>query len=212
MLRKLFEYLCASLMLGIALMALLGAVDPAISAQSNADEPSPYLIDSNVIPKIICAPWMGSGVYIGNGLVATARHVTSSGNCYAAGHPATIVKSSLAPGRDFVLLKVEGRAQFRALIDCGGFHEGQLYLATGYAEDARATVTQLLTGSSTRTREKGFAGLVILRGSVTQGMSGGPIVRLDNGALVGIINANAGDGITSVLSLPLSDTPLCKKD
>jgi hypothetical protein len=195
----------------VALLLLLAA-GAAPASTTKVDEPTPYLIDNNVIGKVRCGDWIGTGVYVGGGLVATARHVITAGGCNVAGLPATVVAASLAPGSDFALLHVDARAAFRALIDCGGFHEGQQYLATGYAENAPLTVTQILTASSSTSTEKHFAGLTIFRGSVTQGMSGGPIVRLDNGALVGVISANTEDGITQVLGLPLADTPLCRKD
>jgi hypothetical protein len=198
-----------AVLLIIFLMLAAAIAAAARSTVVNTDEPTPYLIDNNVIPKIICGQWAGTGVYVGEGLIATARHLVKSGHCRAAGIPASLVAGSIHAGSDFALLSINGRASFRALIDCGGFHEGQLYLATGYAEDAQATVTQVLTGSSSRSGEKGFAGMGIFRGSVTQGMSGGPIVRLDNGALVGVISANSEDGITAVLGVPLSETMLC---
>lgn len=196
----------------IAVLGIFAALLPALACGSTrgADEPTPYVVDNNTIAKIRCGNLVGTGIYVGNGLIATARHVIKPGGCVAAGLPAEIVASSLKAGRDFALLAIAGRAEYRALIDCGGFREGELYLATGYAEGAAATVTQVLTGSAARSRDIGFAGLMVFRGAVTQGMSGGPINRLDNGALVGIINANTEDGITHVLGLPLTDTTLCK--
>jgi hypothetical protein len=200
-----------ALMLAAATTGLLLFSAAAAAADPTVDAPSPYLIDNNVIPEIACGKWGGTGVYVGNGLIATARHVVEIGGCTVGGIPAVLVQSSITPGLDFALLQIPGKVRVRALIDCGGFREGELYLATGYAEDGNATVTQGLTGSSARSHDRTFDNLAIFRGSVTQGMSGGPIVRADNGALVGIIVANSIDGITQVLGLPLSDTPLCKK-
>lgn len=189
----------------LAVFAALLAFAPAM-----ATEPTPYLIDNNVVPKIVCGQWMGTGVFVGNGLIATARHVVNSGaQCMVDSAPVRIVGD--VPGRDFALVKMQGNPPLRALINCGGIREGHHYLATGYAEDADRTVTQRLVGSSARSHEPGFEGLVIFRGSVTQGMSGGPIIDEDDGSLVGIINANTSDGITQALGFPLSETPLCSK-
>jgi S1-C subfamily serine protease len=98
----------------------------------------------------------------------------------------------------------------RAIISCKGFHEGEHYYATGYAEDAPRTVTQRWLGSAARSDEKGFVGLMIFRGSATSGMSGGP-VNDDDGATVGLVEANSEDGVTIALGLPFTDTPLCKR-
>lgn len=195
----------------LLLVLLLVVAVPAAAAPGELDLPSPYLIDNNTIPKIVCVNGtIGTGVYLGNGLIATARHVVANTHCTVSGLPVKIVPGSVAAG-DFALLEVNGRAQVRALIDCGGIKEGELYLATGYAEDANATVTQMLTGTSARVHTKPFDGLAVFRGSITQGMSGGPIVKLSNGALVGLISANAIYGVTQVLGLSLSDTSLCRK-
>jgi S1-C subfamily serine protease len=171
--------------------------------------PTPYLIDNNIVPKIDCGKWMGTGVYVGDGLVATARHVVAEGPCLVDGARAKVVGG--VRHRDFVLLKVKTVVAYRALLDCSGIHEGQAYLATGFAEDAPRTVTQRLTGSSAKSTEKGFEGETVMRGSITQGMSGGPVVDASTGALVAIINANSGDGVTQSLVFPISETPLCRR-
>jgi S1-C subfamily serine protease len=199
------------MMLRYLIAMAVALVAPVAASAAIGDEPTPYLVDNNVIAKVECGKWVGTGVYVGNGLVATARHVVEDGHCTAGGVAAEVVASSLKPSSDFALLKIDGRAPYRALIDCGGLKEGELYLATGYAEGADATVTQLLVGTSSRSTEPGFQGLMIFRGSVTQGMSGGAIVKLLGGAFVGIISANSDDGITQVLGLPLADTTLCRK-
>jgi S1-C subfamily serine protease len=142
-------------------------------------------------------------------LVATARHVVSSGPCLVDGAKARVVGG--VPGRDFALLRIKAVVIYRALIDCSGIHEGQAYLATGFAEDAPRTVTQRLIGTSAKSDEKGFEGETVMRGSITQGMSGGPVVDASTGALVAIINANSGDGVTQSLVFPISETPLCRR-
>lgn len=198
-------------MLRSAIMAscmLLSASSQATVA--NTGQPTPYLLDMNTVPKITCGKWMGTGVYVANYLVATARHVVSGkSKCTVNGMKATVL-----PGKgriDFALVVVAFKPDFRALLDCTGVHEGQQLLATGYAEDAELPVVQRLTGSETRTSEKGFSGEIIVRGSITQGMSGGPVVDINTGALVAIINANSEDGVTQTLVTPISDTSLCEK-
>ena len=182
---------------------------PMLATMTGEDQPTPYLIDANTIAKIDCGKWMGTGSYIGNGLVVTARHVVSEGKCTADLAKADVVESSLRPGVDFALLRIKNDVAYRQLIDCSGIKEGRTYLASGYAEDAPRTVTQRLIGSTAITQEKGFEGETVMRGSITQGMSGGPVNDAETGALVAIINANSGDGITQALVLPLSKTGLC---
>jgi S1-C subfamily serine protease len=172
--------------------------------------PTPYLIDNNAIARIQCGQWVGTGSYLGNGLILTAMHVAAGGNCEADDEPAKLVIST--PGLDYAILRTVAAQSTRELIDCSGYHEGQALLATGFAEGALRTVTQRLTASGSYVIQKQFYGEAILRGSVTQGMSGGPIVDLNTGALVGIVNANTDDGITQVLSLPVSETALCRSN
>jgi hypothetical protein len=175
-----------------------------------ATEPTPFLVDMNIIPKVTCGNYMGTGVYVGNGEVATARHVVSASSapCTVDGSASTLAGGTA--GKDFVLLRVKNAPELRALISCAGFIEGHHYLAVGYALDAPRPVEQRLVGSFASSGEEGFKGLIIFRGSVTQGMSGGPIFDEDDGTLVGIINANSIMGITQVLGFPLSASPLCK--
>lgn len=182
---------------------------PALATMTGTGEPTPYLLDNNTIAKIDCGKWMGTGSYVGNGLVVTARHVVSEGKCTVDLAPAHVVASSLRPGMDFAVLKIKNDVAYRQLIDCSGIKEGRLYLATGFAEDSPRTVTQRLIGSSATSHEKGFEGESVMRGSITQGMSGGPVNDAETGALVAIINANSTDGITQSLVLPLSATSLC---
>jgi hypothetical protein len=188
--------------------SLIAAMAFTLSAPSTSIEPTPFLVDNNIIPKIECGGMVGTGVFVGPGLIATANHLASVGDCTVNGATATPVQAG--GGLDFALLEIADKGNMRALIDCGGFHEGERYLATGYALNANQTVTQGLTGTRAIVRKVGFAGESVLRGSISQGMSGGPINRLDNGATVGIVNANTQFGVTRVLGLPFSATSLCK--
>lgn len=190
-----------------ALLALsLLALQPSVPL---ATEPTPFLIDNNIIPKVECGEWMGTGVYVGNGEVATAKHVVSGpGSCTVDGKAAKVVGG--VPNHDFALLRVNVPDTLRAIINCSGFVEGHHYLAVGFAMDAPRTVEQRLVGSFAASSDPGFVGLIIFRGAVTQGMSGGPIFDEDDGTLVGIINANMDMGVTEVLGFPMSATPLCE--
>ena len=194
----------------LSIACIVANCTPAAQAtMPGTNEPTPYLVDNNTIARIDCGKWMGTGSYIGGGLVVTARHVVSSGRCTVDLAKAEIIEPTANAGLDFAVLKIKNDVGFRQLIDCSGIHEGRMYLATGYAEDAPRTVTQRLIGSSSISHDKGFSGLSVMRGSITQGMSGGPVNDAETGALVAIINANSGDGITQSLVLPLSKTSLC---
>jgi S1-C subfamily serine protease len=187
----------------------LSLVLTAAAQSPIATEPTPFLVDMNIIPKVTCGDYMGTGVYVGSGDVATARHVISASKAACTVDGSTSTFAGGAAGKDFVLLHVKNAPPLRALINCQGFIEGHHYLAVGYALDAPRPVEQRLVGSFSASDAPGFRGLIIFRGSVTQGMSGGPIFDEEDGSLVGIINANSEMGITESLGFPLSASPLC---
>jgi hypothetical protein len=73
------------MMLRYLIAMAVALVAPVAASAAIGDEPTPYLVDNNVIAKVECGKWVGTGVYVGNGLVATARHVVEDGHCTAGG-------------------------------------------------------------------------------------------------------------------------------
>jgi hypothetical protein len=155
-----------------------------------------------VSPKWISA---GTAFRVGPSLSISVNHVTSApGTCAVGGKAMDLAYKS--PTLDFSELLTDEGPYLQ--IDCGGFVKGRKYLALGFARaiDTLTTVELTATGKTSGGQE-------ILYGifSVVPGMSGGPLVSEDTGRVVGTVNReDFEDGIS--LSVPLSSTPLCKKD
>lgn len=179
-------------------------------AQENMTTPTPFFIDGNVIPRMTCNGPRGaigaSGVVISSVIILTAKHVTHDEtglerDCQAEGVGAKITRST----NDFAEMRVAAQSPFRAIISCDGFKEGGDYYAAGYALNLPRVTIQYLTGTSTKSDNN----LTIARGSVTPGMSGGPIFDL-RGRVVGIVNAYTDKGITRAYGTALKDTFICE--
>jgi hypothetical protein len=180
-------------------------------------EPTPYLVDEAVVPRIVCVrsgtASIGSGVRISAELVVTAAHVVDEGAaCTVDGAAATLERADR--GKDIVLLRVATPAPLRAIVGCGAIREGASYLGAGYAEGFDMLRVQALTGTSARDPgDQGAAlkGMVVFRGTATPGMSGGGIFDERTGAAVGIINVYYDNGILRMLGRSFADTFVCER-
>lgn len=181
-------------------------------------EPSPYLIDEAVVPRIVCLDGkgggsIGSGVRIAADMVVTAAHlIEGSKRCEVEGVAATVER--IEPGQDIALLRVAKPAPLRAIAGCAPIEEGRVYLAVGYAEGFDMLRVQALTGTTARDRgqsEPRLRGMMVFRGTVTPGMSGGGIFDQLTGAAIGIINVYFDKGIMRALGRSFADTFVCKE-
>jgi S1-C subfamily serine protease len=183
-------------------------------------DPSPYFLDEETVVMVNCTDWTGSAFYVGNGEYITARHVVRDDKgkivkCDVAGKPITVLQ--VGDIHDYAIFKAKVYLPFREIISCDGFKEGQDYYAEGYAMGRPWVVTQRLIGSSVKVSygldENGNGKPVTgadVRGSTTEGQSGGPVKDHD-GRVVGIVSAGEDGGETMQELVSLSDTPLCKK-
>jgi hypothetical protein len=78
-------------MIRAVLLGLLLLFAGSSADQATATTPTPFFLDNNIVPKITCGEWMGTGVYVGKNLVATAKHVVESGGCKIGGLDVTVV-------------------------------------------------------------------------------------------------------------------------
>lgn len=205
-------------MISLLAAAALAAAQPV----STVSIPSPYFLDNATVVQVSCpvsdGEYLGSAFYIGDGKFITARHVIRDedssdkhlfGTCRIADKPITVLdvgKGSV----DYALISAPVYPPVRAILSCDGFTQSRQYYATGYASGMPWLVTQRLIGSGSKLYEPGFGNNEdLLRGSSTEGMSGGPVSDTD-GVIVGLVSAGAGEGITMEIFLSLADTPLCK--
>ena len=152
---------------------------------------------------LVCGGRSGTVWRVQGDRYITAHHVSRSDTCSLDGRPIRTIQSDTF--NDFAILS-SNRGEGRVYeIDCGGFHEGEVYRGIGWAQ-GRLLLAVPLMGTGLRSTEPGFAGLTVLRGAVIGGMSGGPVLNME-GKVVGILNASNG---YMTLSRPLSETSLCR--
>jgi S1-C subfamily serine protease len=198
----------------LALLATLAIAAPATAPSAlpvavATAAPTPFYIDGNIIVRIVCITGEGTGVGTGTIVsaheIVTARHVIPDGaKCAAEQSP--VVLDGDEPGEDLISIRMTATAALRALISCDGFKEGEPYVALGYALNSPKVVGQLLIGSNT-TRN---GGQTLFRGSVTPGMSGGPILD-SRGRLAGVVNTYRKQCITIAGGTALKGSFLCRE-
>lgn len=153
-----------------------------------------------VSPKEIS---VGTAFRVGDGLLLSVNHVTSAaGQCFVDGKPLAIRYK--APHADFSM--IGGGDGPHLKVDCGGFVKGRSYVAIGYARGLAQLTRVDLTGSGENDR-----GLAVLEGifAVVPGQSGGPVIDVETGSVVGVVDAeNYEEGLS--WAVPLSSTPVCK--
>lgn len=198
------------------MIALLAAV--TLAAAHPAD-PSPYFLDNATILYVDCDDASGTAFYVGDGKFITARHVVLKGDnehappahCSINSKPVRIIE--LGRGKvDYALISAPVYPQYRAIVSCQPFQEGQAYFASGYASGNEWVVTQRLIGSSNHVTDRSDLdyGASYLRGSTTAGQSGGPVSDND-GVVHGIVSGGPTDGMTEADILALADTPYCER-
>lgn len=195
----------------------------ALTAANPVADPSPYFLDDATITQVTCptgddGAWLGTAFYLGNGKWMTARHVIRDEDsrdkhlfpaCYVGGKKITVTEVGIG-FRDYAIFTADIYPQYRAILSCNGFSQSLHYYATGYAEGNPWPVTQRLVGSGSNSLEPGVGNNeALLRGASTEGMSGGPVSD-DDGVVVGLVSAGAGEGVTMEMFLPLADTSVCR--
>lgn len=180
-----------------------------LAAPVAASAPASPQLEQPAVPLVIC-PMIGgysagSAFRIGPHLLLSVNHVTSaSATCGIDGQRITVIYASTE--RDFSVLS-DDRPGSYLKADCGGYVAGRRYVALGHARGLPilTTVTLIATGSSR-------GGFYVLRGifTVIPGMSGGPVLDAETGKVVGTINVyDEPSGMSG--SVPLSETPVCKR-
>lgn len=161
------------------------------------------VISPKAVLQVICPMTggysAGTAVRVGK-VILSVNHVTASGNCLIDGKPVSVMWH----GGDFSML--EGTPGPYLKIDCGGFVSGHRYLALGYARGIPALTAVDLVATG---RTSGPFSILTGIFTVVPGQSGGPVIDLETGKVVGLVNVYDFQRAISG-SLALSDTPLCK--
>jgi putative serine protease PepD len=145
-------------------------------------------------PSIFAPPGAGSGVVIGNGLIATADHVIDGALEVSVVHPgddrqpAEIIRRS--PGHDLALIRIE-RAEALVPIERHDrpVRPGQCVLALGNVMNSGVGIFGGIVSLASDQPHPPEAGGGILTDITTPpGLSGGALVECDGQTLVGIIS------------------------
>lgn len=173
--------------------------------------PATPLIDGDAIPKVVCPVYagpvlqgfsMGTAFRVGGHLLLSVKHVTNVGNCLIDGKPITVTYQG--PDQDFSMISAS--AGPRIAIDCGGFVKGHRYVAVGHARGRDELAFISLDGTGIKVGQYSLLTGVY---TVIPGMSGGPVIDMDTGKVVGLVNAyDMQHGIS--MSVALKDTPACR--
>lgn len=189
----------------------LAAAQPVIAGAARA---SPYLIDGEVVPHILCPESAtqvasGTGVRVSPSVVVTALHVVENYACTVDGDFSITVMRDAAT--DFAVLRTLPKA-IRAAISCAAPATDQLYFLSGYADSAmrHRTLPMLATG-------KTEDGMAVFIGFAVEGHSGGPVTGFD-GLTYGIVLqrlraiqiGETNEWAPRAGVLLFRDTPLCK--
>jgi hypothetical protein len=177
----------------------------------------------NAIRLIACDEGIGTGFLIGDDIVATAEHVSSLSNCVDVASGNRLKSYLNDKANDFGLMTgvLPRTSYFKT--SCTTYKKGRVYSAYGISsfmsnEYILRSVSVMATGTykDVTFRDGSTSkGLSVLTGYNVQGMSGGPIVDIQTGKVVGIVNA----GVNGLFGIPvgvsysyeLSKTPLCNK-
>jgi hypothetical protein len=179
----------------------------ALSLLLPSTTPPFVVVQPSAIPQVICFGKgyidSGTAVRVGpSGLMLSVNHVTSSGVCFINGKPIKLLYKS--PNADFT--EMQGEPGPYIPIDCGGYVKGHKYLALGHARAfSDITPVELTATGETQGGESELSGMWV----VVPGMSGGPVLDMDTGMVVGLVAMeNFEEGLS--WSVPLSQTPVCK--
>jgi S1-C subfamily serine protease len=176
----------------------------------------------SAVRLIDCEEGSGSGFLIGNDILVTADHVATLTNCVDAQTkvPLKAYKRDIPNDTALMTGKLPNMPYFK--YNCSRYKKGQTYSAYGisaFFQDNYIFRSVSMKGTGDYTDVSFLDGSVMpnmprLWGFTVPGMSGGPIVDIVTGFVVGIVNA----GMRNVIGIPtgeafsyeLAETFLCK--
>lgn len=156
------------------------------------------------IYQVKCERSLGTAFRVGVTRFISVAHVTSAKGCTINGQPIY----ATAEDGDFSTFSAAVYGGRPMKVDCGGFRPGRWYYAVGHARGWSWQTTLPLYA----TYAKAYNGMRMLLGSPTviPGMSGGPLIDAETGAVAGTINAYRSDQPISY-SRELRDTSICRR-
>jgi hypothetical protein len=170
------------------------------------EQPDMVLQDYPLVHRVDCFEGRGSAFRVGKNHWMSAAHVTRLHFCSVALSPLTVTYQDETA--DFAEFDTPLGVPNGFPIDCGGFKPGHWYWAIGYPNGGVQQIAIALYATIYRHDGDGFR-IFVSPHDVIPGMSGGPILDPDTGAVVGTVNAN-NDEYNLSFSRELKDTVACK--
>jgi S1-C subfamily serine protease len=178
----------------------------------------------SAVRLIDCEEGSGSGFLIDDDILVTAKHVADLTNCVDVSTKTSLTTYKTGPDQDIAVMtgKLPDMPYFK--YDCSRYQKGQMYSAYGISDFFQRdyifrSVSMKGTGEYTDVKFRDgsvMTNMPRLWGFAVPGMSGGPIVNINTGNVVGIVNAGMRNlfGIPTgeVFSYELASSFLCKVD
>lgn len=173
---------------------------------ASAAPEEPLIVNYIEVVQIRCDQGVGSGVRYKTHGILSVNHVTRMTNCKVDGVPIATPYANEALDFSVSRSPVVGQG---AEIDCGGFKEGEIYAAIGYASGL--PVQRMLFAKSSAAAQVmipwGSFSAFLTPVNFIPGMSGGPVVN-EAGKVVGVVKGFYSTAPVSY-ARALKDTPLC---
>lgn len=202
-------------LLALAAVALVSARPPQSLTPAQlvrllpADQPEqPDIVvqDYPLVHRVDCFEGRGSAFRVGENHWMSVAHVTGLHLCTVALSSLHVTNQDTAD--DFAQFDTPLGVPNSFAIDCGGFKPGHWYWAIGYPGGGSQQAAIAIYATAYKHDGDGFR-IFIGAHDVIHGMSGGPVLDPETGAVVGTVNANNDDYRLS-FSRELKDTAACK--
>jgi hypothetical protein len=161
-----------------------------------------------LVHRVDCFEGRGSAFRVGQNHWMSVAHVTALHLCEIGGDPFTVTNQDGAD--DFAQMDTDTGVPNGLPIDCRGFVPGHWYWAIGYPgghERQLAVAIYATIYTAEQNGQRIFVGVH----TVIPGMSGGPVLDPQTGAVVGTVNAYDPDDHLS-FSRELKDTAACRSN
>ena len=185
----------------VAVCLLLGGMVYSLCVNST-DTVTVQLV-SNLLPRVVCLEsdgWLGSGVFVGDDLILTVRHVAEdANNLYAVGADGVrypVVSVTLCQdGNDLVLARVKTPV-IEPGVRLGAAVVGETVTHIGYPLTEGPTVTRgIISRVNADVPQLGSVRMIQTDAYADHGSSGGPIFD-EHGELLGVVVGVMEPGMT----------------
>lgn len=156
---------------------------------------------------------IGTAFVIDKDIMVTAHHVENGRVCVDSATRRVVTTYHQDVDHDFSLVTMNTDEIIPIRYSCEPFTTGRYYSSYGYGESTfrqnRLEATARTSGLNFWVQDRVYAGMRLLKGVLTPGMSGGPMIDEATGLAHGLNNVTNTQ--TEAWSFQLSDTILCRE-